>query len=155
MSDTIKYKEYTIKVFAGTNTKTWGAVYSLSKNKFIKHKKRKSGTAYFHTYSLMPGKYLLLTGDYWSKRIPKFIVTLQFLIVTEDEITVEEPFTIVGFNDVDELEKLKLPAPLVDFVKGYPGYHGDTDIYDQAYYHITTRELLNLKGTYSTMVETS
>ena len=155
MSDTIKYKEYTIKVFAGTNTKKWGAVYSLSKNKFVKHKIRKDVAEYIHTYYLMPGKYLLFAGDRWSKRIPKFIISLQFLNVIEDAITVEEPFVTIEFNDINELEQFKLPTPLIDFIKGYPGYHGDTDIYDQAYTPELTQQLLRLEGTYSTVVETS
>jgi len=148
-------KEYKITVFAGTNTKSWGAVYSLSKNKFIKNKIKKDGAEYRHTYYLMPGKYLLFSGDRWSKRIPKFIISLHFLNVTEQGITVEKPFATVEFNDDTELEQFKLPAPLLDFIKGRPGYHNDTDVYDQAYTQESTQQLLKLKGTYSLVVETS
>jgi len=103
----------------------------------------------------MPGKYLLFSGDRWSKRIPKFIISLHFLNVTEQGITVEKPFATVEFNDDTELEQFKLPAPLLDFIKGRPGYHNDTDVYDQAYTQESTQQLLKLKGTYSLVVETS
>jgi hypothetical protein len=88
----LELKEYTVTVSTSAKTALWKAVYSLSKHKFIKNKIKKTCGSYQHTYLLMPGKYLLFSGDLYVKRRPKIIITLQFLVVSKEGIKSTEPF---------------------------------------------------------------
>jgi len=107
---------------AFSNTAFFAAVYSLKKRKFVKPASIVKVVADFTVYyRLLPGRYLLFTYSYWSKRHPPRQITVAPFIV-KDAGTQELKGVQIEFEKGEYLKTF--PPQIADFFQARPGYHG-------------------------------
>ena len=115
--------EHTERFGQFTNTGRLYLIYSLKNRKFVKGLIRKVGWEI--SYRLMPGMYIRLTWDYWTKSDPPNTITayLVKLECRENRATLSTiSVTQIKFYNAEFLTQF--PEQIRDLYSWRPGYHG-------------------------------
>jgi hypothetical protein len=135
--------------------------FSLKNRKFIKPIKRigDSVSGYF-MYNLLPGSYVVMSYDYWTKRYPSVIFTISTISlvqITSNDTQrkeyvqeVKKKVELIYNNGTTQRQEIlkdfeKLIVLTNDFVKAVPTYHVPAGVFDLAkkiYDDETVTELL-------------
>ncbi|MGB9614950.1 MAG: hypothetical protein ACPL3B_05580 [Fervidobacterium sp.] len=126
--------------FRGTNTGSGTALFSIKNKKFIKPPEIYWGANTTFNYTLLPGKYLKLEWEYWSKKEPSHTIVAKVIKIDEKG---EECIAAAEWR-VSKNYVFANPI-LRDFFDARPEYHCRPNInFTKVYDEKDVQELLQL-----------
>jgi hypothetical protein len=129
------------------------AFYSIKNRKFIKAYIKKVGWE-MH-YRLLPGNYIRLEWEYWTKDDPPntIYVALTKLVCKGDVGNYEDTTqTVIRFYNAEFLTQF--PEQVRDFYSWRPGYHGVPSInFDKVYSEEEHQKLIELAKSGKLIIE--